>query len=123
MKTIQVNEKKINPNELRYNLAFYLEHNKDQFKFATDDWENLIEGIRNKEWGGSEALYGLSALYKIQIVIHEIKHGRYITHVFNPNSCKVSADNPPISLLYTINDKVATMTGNVEACGHYDLLI
>lgn len=78
-----------------------------------------VAGIRGREWGGEEEVSVLAAVLSKTIVVHDISRGHELP--YSPPSGGGGGDK--IHLRYTRNEEAALVSGDLEAGGHYDLLV
>ena len=87
-----------------------------------EERDELLERIREGEWGGEEEIVALAAVTRCKIVVHDITHG------LKRGSSRHHAHDPPgrtgtteIHLLHS-NDGDEVMEDGNPSMGHYDLL-
>ena len=79
-----------------------------------------LEGIRGSAWGGEEELLALSQVNRIPVTVHQERGGSFDAFTYQPGC---DAVGPAVHLRYTRNEERVALTGDVEAGGHYELLL
>lgn len=103
---------------LRSRVASYMERHWDEFPTVLPQTRSeRVAGIRGQEWGGEEELAALAKVLNQTVAVHDISRGRYTSY---PPSRE---GDGTIHLRYTRDERAVLITGDVEACGHYDLLL
>jgi len=106
---------------LRSRVASYMKSNWDKFPTVLEEERApRLSGIRGGEWAGEEELLAVSLILGVPITVHDQSRTGPMPSKTYPDRTETEKT---IHLRYTRNQKKAKLTGNVEAGGHYELLV
>ena len=107
---------------LRSRVATYMETHWDEFPTVLLEERALrLKGITGRAWGGEEELLALSkACGDIAVTVHQERGGQSDSFTYNGGG---GAKQAEVHLRYTRDERRVALTGDVEAGGHYELLL